>query len=89
MGKVVLEVTNLITGFRTEQGLLRAVDGVSFEVEEGKTLGIVGEAGCGKTVTAMSIVDLLPKPAGEIWEGSIKFKGKEKSSVSFWYSIMN
>ena len=56
---------------------MKAVDGLSFELEKGRTLGIVGESGCGKTVTAMSIVDLLPKPAGKILQGSIRFMGRE------------
>jgi oligopeptide/dipeptide ABC transporter ATP-binding protein len=57
--------------------MVRAVDGVSFGLEKGKTLGVVGESGCGKTVTAMSIVNLLPKPSGEVLEGSIRFNGSE------------
>ena len=73
----LLEVTNLKTGFDTERGLIRAVDGVSFEINKGKTTGVVGESGCGKTVTAMSIVDLLPKPSGQILGGNIRLNGKE------------
>ena len=72
-----LEIKDLATGFHTERGLVRAVDGISYELEKGKTLGVVGESGCGKTVSAMSIVDLLPKPSGEVLEGSIKLNGKE------------
>ena len=73
----LLEIDGLESGFDTEGGLVRAVDGVSFELEKGRTLGIVGESGCGKTVTAMSIVDLLPKPAGRVLGGNIRFKGRE------------
>ena len=73
----LLEVTNLKTGFDTERGLIRAVDGVTFEIDKGKTTGVVGESGCGKTVTAMSIVDLLPKPSGQILGGNIRLNGKE------------
>ena len=73
----LLEIGNLESGFDTERGLVKAVDGLSFELEKGRTLGIVGESGCGKTVTAMSIVDLLPKPAGKILEGSIRFMDRE------------
>ena len=73
----LLEIENLATAFETERGQVRAVDGISFDLENGKTLGIVGESGCGKTVTAMSIVDLLPKPAGHVVGGSIQFQGKE------------
>jgi peptide/nickel transport system ATP-binding protein len=71
----ILEVDKLITSFETERGLLRAVDQVSFSVPTGKTVGIVGESGCGKSVTAMSIVRLLPQPAGKILGGHIQFKG--------------
>ena len=79
----LLEVKNLITGFRTEEGeWLRAVDGISFTVPKGKTVGIVGESGCGKSVTAMSIVRLLPKPMGHILEGEVIFKGEDLRSAS-------
>jgi peptide/nickel transport system ATP-binding protein len=73
----LLEIENLESGFDTERGLVKAVDGISFELEKGRTLGIVGESGCGKTVTAMSIVDLLPKPAGRVRGGSIRFMDRE------------
>jgi len=71
----LLEVNRLITSFETDRGLLRAVDQVSFKIPQGKTVGIVGESGCGKSVTAMSIVGLLPQPSGKILGGEIKFKG--------------
>lgn len=73
----ILEVNKLITSFETDRGLLRAVDQVSFSVPEGKTVGIVGESGCGKSVTAMSIVRLLPQPAGKILGGHVWFKGRD------------
>jgi peptide/nickel transport system ATP-binding protein len=73
----LLEIDGLESGFDTEGGLVRAVDDISFELEKGCTLGIVGESGCGKTVTAMSIVDLLPKPSGQVLGGSIRFKDRE------------
>ena len=57
----LLEVRNLVTAFDTDVGQLTAVDGVSFEVRKGQTLGIVGESGCGKSVTAMSVMRLLPQ----------------------------
>jgi peptide/nickel transport system ATP-binding protein len=75
----VLEVDKLITSFDTERGMLRAVDQVSFSVPTGKTVGIVGESGCGKSVTAMSIIRLLPQPAGRILGGHVMFKGKDLS----------
>ena len=73
----ILEVDRLITSFETDRGLLRAVDQVSFVVPAGKTVGLVGESGCGKSVTAMSIVRLLPQPAGKILGGRVMFKGQD------------
>ena len=73
----ILEVDKLITSFETDRGLLRAVDQVSFNVPMGKTVGIVGESGCGKSVTAMSIVRLLPQPAGKILGGHVHFRGHD------------
>ncbi len=72
----LLRVRDLVTSFRTEQGILRAVDEVSFEVPEGGTLGIVGESGCGKSVTALSILRLIPHPQGAIEQGAIELRGK-------------
>ena len=77
MSEDLLTVKNLVTGFQTDKGWLRAVDQISFSVKAGETLGIVGESGCGKSVTAMSIIDLLPKPAGQVLEGDIYFKGEQ------------
>ena len=62
----LLQVDNLITEFDTDEGRVRAVDDVSFCAESGKMLGIVGESGCGKSVTALSIMRLLPQPAGPV-----------------------
>jgi len=72
----LLEVENLQTHFRTPDGVNRAVDGVSFEVHEGETLAVVGESGCGKSVTASSILRLIPEPPGRI-AGSIRFQGRD------------
>jgi peptide/nickel transport system ATP-binding protein len=72
----LLEVENLQTHFRTPDGVNRAVDGVSFHVEEGETLAIVGESGCGKSVTAMSILRLIPEPPGKI-AGAIRLQGRD------------
>jgi len=71
--KTILSVNNLIVGFQTESGLLRAVDGVSFSLGENSTLGIVGESGCGKSVTALSIMRLLPRPSGQYLGGEILY----------------
>jgi peptide/nickel transport system ATP-binding protein len=72
----LLEVDNLQTHFRTPGGVNRAVDGVSFHVDEGETLAIVGESGCGKSVTAMSILRLVPEPPGRI-AGAIRLEGRD------------
>jgi oligopeptide transport system ATP-binding protein len=78
----LLEVDNLHTHFFTREGVLRAVDGISFSVEAGKTLGIVGESGCGKSVTALSIMGLIPKPPARIVEGSVNFQGQDLTTLS-------
>ncbi len=77
----MLNVQDLSAGFETEAGFLEAVDRVSFHVDPGETLGIVGESGCGKSVTAHSILDLLPKPSGRVTGGSIKFDGKDLAAL--------
>lgn len=77
----ILQVRDLVTGFETDAGLVTAVDGVSFDVRKGKTLGIVGESGCGKSVTAFSIMRLLPQPMGKILGGSILFDGKDLTQL--------
>jgi oligopeptide/dipeptide ABC transporter ATP-binding protein len=71
-----LEVDKLVTVFDVEAGTARAVDGVSFGLESGKTLGLVGESGCGKSVTALSIMRLVPRPPGRIESGRIVFEGQ-------------
>jgi oligopeptide/dipeptide ABC transporter ATP-binding protein len=78
----LLEVRGLRTTFATDDGSLAAVDGVSFDVHAGRTLAIVGESGCGKSVTALSIMGLLPQPAGCIAGGSIRFEGRELVGLS-------
>jgi len=73
----LLDVRDLRTSFYTDQGVVHAVDGVSFSVERGKTLGIVGESGCGKSVTALSIMRLVPERAGRIESGTVLFDGRD------------
>ncbi len=77
----LLEVENLQTHFRTPDGVNRAVDGVSFSVEAGETVAIVGESGCGKSVTSMSILRLIPEPPGKI-AGKIRFEGRDLLTLS-------
>ena len=78
----LLEVDDLRTHFFTREGTVRAVDGVSFSVEKGKTLGIVGESGCGKSVTALSIMGLIPKPPAKIVSGSVLYDGRDLTTLS-------
>jgi oligopeptide/dipeptide ABC transporter ATP-binding protein len=75
MAEPLLQVRDLVTSFQVEEGSARAVDGVSFEVYPGETLGLVGESGCGKSVTALSILRLVPEPPGRIEAGSILYRG--------------
>ena len=77
----LLQVRDLSVGFDTDNGQAVAVDGVSFEVPRGGTLGIVGESGCGKSVTAFSIMRLLPRPSGKIIGGSVIFDGVDLASL--------
>ncbi len=77
----VLEVDNLVTTFDTDAGRLTAVDGVSFTVKAGHTVGIVGESGCGKSVTALSVMRLLPQPMGQIRGGEIRLDGEDLVSL--------
>ena len=72
--KNILEIDNLHTYFFTDQGVVKAVNGVSFNIPQGATVGIVGESGCGKSVTSMSVMRLLQGPQGQIYSGSIRFK---------------
>ena len=78
----LLKIHNLHTYFYTDDGVAKAVDGVDLELEEGGTLGVVGESGCGKSVTALSIMRLIPDPPGKIVTGEILFNGTDLLSFS-------
>jgi peptide/nickel transport system ATP-binding protein/oligopeptide transport system ATP-binding protein len=78
----LLEVKDLRTYFYTDDGVVKAIDGVNFSVEAGKTIGIVGESGCGKSITAMSILRLIPEPPGKIVSGEALFEGRDLTKVS-------
>ena len=75
--EIVLQVKNLQTYFYTEEGIVPAVDGLDFELRQGETLAIVGESGCGKSVTSMSVLRLVPTPPGKILGGEILYKGED------------
>ena len=79
--RTILELKDLYTHFYTPEGTVRAVDGVSYDLKEGETLGVVGESGCGKTVTALSILNLIPSPPGKIFGGGIFFQGKDLTKM--------
>ena len=78
----LLEVRDLQTHFQTRGGVVRAVDGVSWDVAEGETVALVGESGCGKSVCALSIMRLVAPPAGRIVGGQILFKGRDLLTLS-------
>ena len=75
--KPLLEVRNLSTQFHTQDGIVKAVDDVSYNVKRGETIALVGESGCGKTVSALSILRLIPDPPGKIVSGQIMFDGQD------------
>ncbi|NLJ80087.1 MAG: ABC transporter ATP-binding protein [Firmicutes bacterium] len=77
MARKLLSIRNLKTYFYTDDGVIPAVDGVSFDLERGGTIGIVGESGCGKSVTSLSVMGLIPQPPGKIAGGEIIFEGKD------------
>jgi oligopeptide/dipeptide ABC transporter ATP-binding protein len=78
----LLEVRNLKTAFNTAGGVVRAVDGVSWDIEEGETVALVGESGCGKSVSALSVMRLVAEPAGRIEGGEIFYKGRDLLKLS-------
>src|SRR3954468_5135951 len=78
----LLEIEGLKVQFDTWDGRVRVRDGISLNVKAGETLGIVGESGCGKSMTALAIMGLVPKPAGHVTGGSIRFNGEDLVSAS-------
>ena len=80
--EIILSVKDLKTYFQTEDGVVKAVDGISFELEKGETLGIVGESGSGKSVTNLSVMRLIPEPPGKIVNGSVNFDGIDVLGLS-------
>jgi oligopeptide/dipeptide ABC transporter ATP-binding protein len=81
-GAPLLRVRNLVVEFDTDQGVIRAVDGVSFDLQPGETMGLVGESGCGKTVTGLALLGLVPSPPGRIVSGSIEFLGRDLTNLT-------
>src|SRR2546421_4042773 len=82
MAERLLDVKGLKTHFFTDEGVVRAVDGIDLYINKGETLGVVGESGCGKSVTALSIMWLIPTPPGRIVEGSITYNGRNLLDLS-------
>jgi len=82
MSSALLEIKGLKTFFFTRKGVVKAVDGVDLSIDEGDTLGLVGESGCGKSMTALSIMRLVPEPVGRIVEGEILFDGKDLANAT-------
>ena len=74
---VLLEVKNLKTRFKTDAGLVKAVDGISYKINENEIVGLVGESGCGKSVSQLSVMQLIPSPPGQITSGEIFFEGSD------------
>ena len=82
MQELLLDIRGLRTQFFTDDGLARAVDGISYSLEKGETVGVVGESGCGKSVTALSVLRLIPDPPGKIVDGEIVFEGTNLLELS-------
>lgn len=77
----IVEFENLHTYFYTDNGVVKAVNGVSFDIPQGSTVGVVGESGCGKSVTSLSLMQLVQAPAGQIVDGSIRFRTTVRTRV--------
>ena len=83
---VMMEVKNLVTRFHTQEGIVYAVNGVSYKLHEGETLGVVGESGSGKSVHVLSIMGLIPSPPGRIESGEVFWRGKADHAYPQWRS---
>lgn len=83
MAEKILEIKDLCVEFNTDRGRIRAVNGVNLDVYKGKTLGVVGESGSGKSVTALSVMRLIPTPPGKIANGTIKYRGENLLDIPF------
>jgi len=81
MSKILLEIEKLTVSFETDEGVFKAIDDVSFHVKSNEIVGLVGESGCGKSVTALSILRLIPSPSGRIENGKIIFNGNDLLSL--------
>ena len=81
-GEPILAVENLAVEFRTRDGAVRAVDGLSLEIDAGETLAVVGESGCGKSVTALSVLRLVPSPPGRVLSGTVRYAGRDLLALS-------
>src|SRR5512135_2305880 len=82
MPDFILDVQGLETTFRTPAGVVHAVNGVSFKLKEGETLGVVGESGCGKSVTMLSLLRLIPSPPGKVVNGKALFLGRDLLKIT-------
>ena len=82
MPEAVLSIRDLVVEFGTEDGVVKAVDGITYDLYPGETLGIVGESGSGKSVSTMSLLGLIPQPPGRVVRGEAMFKGEDLLKVS-------
>src|ERR1044072_3851434 len=82
MSESIISVRNLAVEFRTDEGIVKAVKSISFDIPKGKTVGLVGESGSGKSVTSLGIMRLIPNPPGKITSGEILYKGKDLLKAS-------
>ena len=82
MAETLLQIENLTTKFYTDDGTVNAVNGISYSLKEGETIGVVGESGCGKSVHALSLMRLIPIPPGEITDGEVLYRGKDLLKIS-------